>query len=131
MSKLHIRKVGVLSVAKIQAVVGLVIGLIIGILYFLIFAIFGAVIMGLAGKQGAAAGGVTIIYGVVALIGFPIFYGIMGFIGGAIVSLVYNLVAKTIGGIEIEVESDSAGFLNPPSPPQNWANQQQPQYRQQ
>ena len=105
MNKLQIKKLGVLSVAKIQAVVGLVIGLIIGVLYFIIFAVFGAVIMGLAGQQGAAAGGITIIYGIAALIGFPIFYAVLGFIGGAIVSFVYNLVARSIGGIEIEVEN--------------------------
>ena len=105
MNKLHVKKLGVLSIAKIQAVVGAIVGLLIGILYFIIFAVFGAVIMGLAGKQGAAAGGITIVYGIAALIGFPIFYGILGFVGGAIVSLIYNLVAKYIGGIEFEVEN--------------------------
>lgn len=105
MNKLQIKKLGVLSVAKIQALVGFVVGLILGIIYFIIFAVFGAMIMGLAGRDGAAAGGITIVYGVAALIGLPIFYGIAGFVGGVIVSLLYNLVARFIGGIEIEVEN--------------------------
>jgi len=105
MNRLQIKKLGVLSVAKIQAFVGFVVGLILGILYFLIFAIFGAVIMSMAGRDGAAAGGITIVYGIAALIGFPIFYAVAGFVGGAIVTLIYNLVARFVGGIEIEVEN--------------------------
>jgi hypothetical protein len=33
----------------------------------------------------------------------PVLYGVMGFIGGIIGALIYNLVAKWIGGIEVEV----------------------------
>jgi hypothetical protein len=34
----------------------------------------------------------------------PVIYGVMGFIGGVISAAVYNLVARWIGGIELEVE---------------------------
>jgi hypothetical protein len=34
----------------------------------------------------------------------PVIYGVMGFIGGVIGAAVYNLVARWIGGIELEVE---------------------------
>jgi hypothetical protein len=33
----------------------------------------------------------------------PFLYGVMGFVGGAIIAGVYNLVAGKIGGIEIEL----------------------------
>ena len=105
MNKLQVKRLGILSVAKIQSVIGLVVGLILGIIYFFIFAVFGAMIMGMAGKDGTAAGGITIAYGVAALIGFPVFYAIFGFIMGVIVSAIYNLVARFIGGIEFEVEN--------------------------
>jgi hypothetical protein len=36
----------------------------------------------------------------------PVFYGIMGFIMTAIGCLIYNLVAKWTGGIELEFETD-------------------------
>lgn len=36
MSRLRINKMGVLSVAKIQAVIGLVVGLIVGVIYALL-----------------------------------------------------------------------------------------------
>jgi hypothetical protein len=65
----------------------------------------------------------------VMMIVIPIFYGILGFIGGLISGLIYNAAAGFMGGIELEIEGDTAGFLNPPSPPQNWGNQQQPQYK--
>jgi hypothetical protein len=61
--------------------------------------------MGMAGRQGAAAGGVGVVWGIVGLIFFPIFYGIVSFVAGAIGALLYNLCAGFIGGVEIEVEN--------------------------
>ena len=34
----------------------------------------------------------------------PIIYGVMGFVGGIIAAALYNLFARWIGGIEVEVE---------------------------
>ena len=34
----------------------------------------------------------------------PIIYGVMGFVGGIIAAALYNLFARRIGGIEVEVE---------------------------
>ena len=34
----------------------------------------------------------------------PIFYGVMGFVFGIIGAALYNLIARWIGGIEVEVE---------------------------
>jgi hypothetical protein len=34
----------------------------------------------------------------------PVFYGVMGFVLGVISAFVYNVIAKWIGGIEVEVE---------------------------
>jgi hypothetical protein len=41
------------------------------------------------------------------LIFLPIIYGVVGFIGGVIAALIYNLVAKGIGGIEFTTEEVS------------------------
>jgi hypothetical protein len=105
MNKLRIKKLGVLSVAKMQAVMGLVIGLIIGVIYgviIILYSILGASLV--KGDQAYAVGGGGIVIGIVAMIGFPIMYTIIGFIGGAIGALIYNLFSRIVGGIEMEVE---------------------------
>jgi uncharacterized membrane protein len=35
----------------------------------------------------------------------PIMYGVMGFIFGILMAAIYNLIARWIGGIEVEVET--------------------------
>ena len=106
MNRLRIRKLGVLSVAKIQALVMLVVSLLISIPYGLIiivYSLFGASMIG--GNASFAVGGGGVVVGILVMIGLPIFYCIIGFIGGAIGALVYNLFSGIVGGIEIEVEN--------------------------
>jgi hypothetical protein len=106
MNRLRIKKLGILSVAKIQGLVMLVISLLISIPYGLIiilYALFGASMLG--GNGALALGGGGVVLGIVIMIGLPIFYGIIGFVGGAISALVYNLFSGMVGGIEIEVEN--------------------------
>jgi hypothetical protein len=106
MNRLRIKKLGVLSVAKMQGVMGLVIGLIIGVIYGLIiiaYSLLGASI--LKGNSSLAVGGGGVVVGIIAMIAIPIIYGIIGFIGGALGALLYNLFAGMVGGVEIEVES--------------------------
>ncbi len=96
-----ITRVGVLSVAKISAVLYAGVGLIIGALFSLI---------GLAGFAGGLAsdnaGGAfgSALFGVGAIIILPIFYGIFGFIGTLIGAFLFNLAAGLTGGVEIEVK---------------------------
>ena len=106
MNKLRIRKLGVLSVAKIYALVLLVISLIISIpygLFIIIFSLTGASSIG--GQGGLALGGGGIVFGLLFMVGLPIFYGVIGFVMGAVGALIYNIFAGIIGGIEIEVEN--------------------------
>ncbi|MDE1873920.1 MAG: hypothetical protein KGI04_02255 [Candidatus Micrarchaeota archaeon] len=89
-----IKKLGVMSVAKIEGVIGVVVGFIIGILVFLV----GSAASSIAGTS--SLGGL----GALSLIIFPIVYGIMLFIFGAVIAWVYNMVAGEIGGIQIDLE---------------------------
>ncbi len=91
----EIKKMGVLSVAKIEAVLCAVAGFIVGI----IIALVGTAMMGM--MQTPRAFGLY--FGVASIIILPIVYGILGFIVGAIVAFLYNIVAGAIGGIEIEL----------------------------
>ena len=92
-----ITRVGPLSVAKIAGLLGVVIGLIAGG-FFSLFSLAGAAIGG-GGDDGAMFGA---LFGVGAIILFPIFYGCMAFVMTLIQAALFNLAAGMVGGIEIE-----------------------------
>ena len=129
MQKMVIKRVGVLSLAKIQAVIMLVFGLIVGVFYGLILMTFGAMFSSMgAGTRGSgeAAGGVFIA-GLMAMIFIPIVYGIIGFIAGALGAFVYNSAVKFVGGLEMEMEAVPTGYgAQPPYGTQPPYGQQQP-----
>jgi len=92
----QIKKFGVLQTAKIAAVMYFAISLIFVIPFGLITLIAGAT----GGREGAAGA----IFGGVFIIFMPIIYAVMGFVFVALGCLFYNLIAKYVGGIEIEIE---------------------------
>ncbi|HYO62657.1 MAG TPA: hypothetical protein VER08_03265 [Pyrinomonadaceae bacterium] len=118
MAKMIVRRVGVLSWAKIQGLVMAAVGLIIGILYGLMLMLFGAAMMAATGGRaetaGAAVGGV--IGGLAVMVIAPIFYGLLGFVFGALGAVIYNFAAGFIGGVELELEGASAEYVSPPPP---------------
>lgn len=95
-----LKRIGVLSMAKLEAVILAVMGLLQG----LVVALFGAI----GAMFGAAAGDISGLglgaFGIFAIILFPIFWGVGGFIFGAITAFIYNLIAGAVGGLEIELE---------------------------
>jgi hypothetical protein len=97
-----IKKVGVLSLAKVQGLLGAIMGLIVGILFGLMFGLMGLT----AGSGEEAAFGLLFGagFGILGLIMFPIIYGVLGFISGLILASLYNIVASWVGGLEIELE---------------------------
>lgn len=125
MATMQVKRVGILSYAKISAVTNAAFGLIIGILYGLMFMIFGAALMAGAGRNAAGAGVGTIVIGLLMIVGIPIFCGIVGFIAGAIGALIYNVASGFVGGIELDIEAVADEYATPPAPQWN-AGQQQP-----
>ena len=75
-------------------------GLILGIISLIVASIFGAFL----GSASSAYYGIGLGFGVLGLIALPIIYGIIGFVSGAIIAFLYNLIARWIGGIEMEFE---------------------------
>jgi len=98
-----IKKIGVLSTAKIYGAIMAAIGLAIGLIWAFVALIAGTLLGAAAMRPGAGAsiGGLI---GVGMIIIFPLIYGVLGFIGGAVGALIYNLAAHYVGGIELEVE---------------------------
>ena len=121
MAEMTIKRVGVFSIAKIQALLMFVIGLIIGVIYGLVFMFFGAAIAAMAPNSDQTLGGIgSVVGGLVIMVLFPIFYGILGFIGGVIGGLVYNLAAGIVGGIKIDLEGVAPDYA--PPQPQQWGS---------
>ena len=99
MKNLTIKKVGVLSAAKLSGVLGVVIGLLVGLMYALVFLVVGASRMGSGGEgAGFLAGGAFVVC--VA----PIVYGGISFVMGALYAFVFNVVTDMMGGLELTVE---------------------------
>ena len=97
MAQQTITSIGVLSLAKMLGVLYAFIGLFLGGILSL-FSVMGAAF------GGADSGGVAaMLFGVGAVIILPIIYGCIGFVGGLITAPLYNLVAKIMGGLEIEL----------------------------
>jgi H+/Cl- antiporter ClcA len=90
---------------KVNAIFGFVMGLLMGVLSLLTSGIVSNYLQTLSGTP------VDLIektqqLGFVGLL-FFLFLGIItGFISGALVAVVYNAVAKVVGGLKIEVDDD-------------------------
>ena len=94
-----LRHIGVLSTARIVALLGLVIGLVYGILIAVFAAAYAGVTPGLSGMGGLGAGGVPVMIIVFTVIGGAI----GGFIYGAVIAFLYNAFAGWVGGIELDL----------------------------
>ena len=103
-----IKRVGVLSVAKIMGALYAMLGLIIGLCFGLFVMLgLGAAMIGNQSHDaavGAGVAGMGMGMGLAMIVLFPIFYGVIGLIGGLITGALYNLTAGFMGGIEIDVE---------------------------
>lgn len=91
--KFELKSINPKSLAKVLAVNGLIIGLLVGI----VIAAFG----GLASQIAPGGRMFAVAFGVLSIIIFPIAYAIAGFVGGAIMAVIYNFVAKRVGGVKV------------------------------
>lgn len=99
------KKINVLSLAKLQAVILAIAGLIAGILYsFGGLMIDTLVSMGWISPVAASTPGLS--FGTVlafgALLVMPVLAGIVGFLAGAIGAILYNIFGRWFGGIAID-----------------------------
>jgi len=92
-----IRSVGVLSFAKVMGALYGALGLL-----FIPFLAIAGLAGALSGRQngGVLAGVGLIVLGLI----LPVIYGGMGFVMGALMAWVYNLMAGWTGGIQIQLQ---------------------------
>ena len=86
-----LHRIGPLSVAKVVAVLYAIFGLIMG------------AFLSVAALFRAGGAGVTPLWGVGAVVFFPVLYGVGGFIATLITAWLYNVVAGAVGGVELDL----------------------------
>jgi hypothetical protein len=78
-----------------------------------LYAIFGVVVGGIVslvalaggfGSNTSAPAAIRAIIGVGSVVVFPIFYGSMAFVAALTGAWLYNVLAKAVGGIQLEVQ---------------------------
>jgi hypothetical protein len=94
-----VNRIKPLSLGKILGVLYACIGVLIG----LMFATLGSLFSAAAADQDTPGAGWIAGMGFAAVIIAPIMYGLIGFIGGIIMAALYNLFAKMVGGVELEM----------------------------
>jgi hypothetical protein len=98
-----IKRVGPLSCARIAGTLYAIIGLILGAIVSLISMAGGlaSAAESIGGFRGPAIGAFM---GTASIVLFPIFYGLMGFLTTLLGAWLYNMLAGTVGGIQVDVE---------------------------
>ena len=95
-----LKRIGVLSAAKIVGAVYAVFG-VLGGLFFMALSLVGA---GIAAAGDEFPPFVGMIFGVGAIIVLPLLYACLGFVFGALCAALYNLFSGMVGGIEVELQ---------------------------
>lgn len=101
---MQLRRIGVGSAARVIGALYGILGLIIG----LIVACISLVAAGLVSQNPDMPPWFGSLFGVGAIVIFPIMYGILGVVIGAVVAAIYNAVAGMVGGIEVELLDSGA-----------------------
>ena len=86
-----LHRIGPLAAAKVVAVLYAIFGLIMGA-FFSIAALF-----------RPDGGGLGAMWGVAAVVIFPVLYGVLGFLVTLLTTWLYNVVAGAVGGIELDL----------------------------
>ena len=97
-----IRRIGVLSAARVAGALYAVIGVIVGCIVAAVSLVSANIMAGAADND--LPSWIAPMFGVGAVVVAPILYGVMGLIIGALTAAIYNLVAGMAGGVEVEVQ---------------------------
>jgi hypothetical protein len=95
-----VKRIGPGSAFKVGLVLYGFIGLIIGA-FITLFSLVGAGF--LHSRDAGAPAFVGMIFGALAIVIFPIFYGVFGGCVAAISAALYNVAARVIGGLEVDI----------------------------
>ena len=91
----RLKKIRILSLAKLQGILLAYVGLLCGILYS-----FGGLIYDLVTTGSLNLGTALAFF---ALVGMPLSFASFGFVTGLILAVLYNLFSKLFGGVDIDL----------------------------
>ena len=94
----EIKRIGLFSFAKIQTILMAIMGLILG-LFDLALSLYSGIDVFPSIQTIAVTG----MMGAWAVIFLPILYAILGFLFGFFGAMIYNLLSRYVGGVEIEL----------------------------
>lgn len=92
-----VKRVGVISLAKLLAAINAVFGFLFGLMFALMS------LVGASFANSGAEGLFGLVFGVAGVFFVPIFYGIMGFVSGVLTAVLYNFFAGMVGGLELDL----------------------------
>lgn len=95
-NKRRIKRIAPLQLGKMLAILYGIMGL--------LFVPFFLIMSAMATHLPPSQRGGMMAFGAGFAIAAPLFYAAMGFVFGVLGALIYNVVAKWVGGIEVEVE---------------------------
>ena len=97
-----LKRIGVLSAAKIAGVLYGTVGLLVGLGIAAVVSLFP-----LASANSDMPSWLAPMFGVGAIVLGPIVYGVLGSIGGAVGAVIYNIFAGMVGGLELQLETST------------------------
>ena len=98
----EIKRVDIMSCAKVSAALGAIVGFIAGLIVTIVSLAVGSMAAYIPDAT-ATAPWLMGMMGALSIIVMPILYAITGFVSGAIMAFLYNIVAEKIGGVEIDI----------------------------
>jgi len=110
-----LKKIPLWPVIRISFVLFLILGIIVGIIYALIISVSGLFAEAFSGAFGGDLGFLKGL-GFVLIPVIAILYGIFGTIVVAIWTIVYNLIASVVGGVELTLEPAERAYAAPVPP---------------
>ena len=110
----EIKKIDVWSVVKIAFILSGIFGLLAGLLYAVLLTLVGGILSQLGGEFEAMKG-LTGAVGIFMAFFLALFYAVIGAVGAAICTLIYNLLARGLGGVKFYLEQEKAKVVLQPA----------------
>jgi len=110
--EVEIKGLDVGSVVKVAFVLYLVIGLVVGVIYLIVSLVLGGLLgygSGYGPEQAWFGRTVAAGLGVLMIPVMALLYGFIGAVGGLIFALLYNVIARTIGGVRVRFKGEIQG----------------------